>query len=75
MVRCVLISPIKQFDIEVCKVTRSRHKEIVVYDLVGMRPKVREFQDSLAAKCSAMGVPANFSANRRAKYTTVLRGR
>jgi hypothetical protein len=75
MVRYVMISPIKKFDIEVCKVTRRRHGEIVVYDLVGMRPKVRKFQDLLEAKCSAMGVPANFSANRRAKYTTVVRGR
>lgn len=41
MARRFLISPIKQFDIELCRVTRRRHREIVeqkvFYDLVGMR--------------------------------------
>jgi hypothetical protein len=39
------------------------------------RSWVGPFQDSLAAKCLAMGVPANFSASRRAKKTRELRGR
>ena len=36
---------------------------------------VGPFHDSLAAKCSAMGVPANFSPNRREKSSSELRGR
>jgi len=33
------------------------------------------FDDSLAAKCSAIGVPANFSASKRAKSNSDVRGR
>ena len=36
---------------------------------------VRPFQDSLARKCSPMGVPANFSPSRREKSSSELRGR
>jgi hypothetical protein len=32
-------------------------------------------EGSLAAKCSAMGVPANFSRSRRAKSSSEVRGR
>ena len=35
----------------------------------------RQFQDSLAEKCSAIGVPANFSLSRREKNNSELRGR
>ena len=34
-----------------------------------------QFQDSLAEKCSAIGVPANFSPSRREKSNSELRGR
>jgi hypothetical protein len=32
-------------------------------------------EDSLSPKCSAIGVPANFSRSKRAKTTTELKGR
>ena len=38
-------------------------------------PCFGQLEDSLAAKCSAIGVPANFSPSRRAKSNTELRGR
>jgi hypothetical protein len=34
-----------------------------------------KFQDSLAAKCSAIGVPANLSPSKREKSSSELRGR
>jgi len=56
------------------------HTDFTVISRIDSKQKgpffiTHQFQDSLAAKCSPIAVPANFSLSRRAKYTTVVRGR